>query len=209
VPTIRAKGVAIMKRFAVAIALAMAAPFGFFGAPVLSAQVTGGQAPGPQDIEVKSPLLVQISLASKPGHHSLSEVPFDTTQTFKETRQYVCDKARVEHVTVLKRRISHSILGHYPTSRDKVKLVIGAKLSTAWFAQRVDLTLGLYDGEKKIKSETWNSLRIGRDSTMGVMGGSSSKTEELTVEMSEQELATLFAEGHELTIKVLVAINDN
>ncbi|HVT16426.1 MAG TPA: hypothetical protein VHQ90_09650 [Thermoanaerobaculia bacterium] len=182
---------------------------GFFGARVFSAQITGGQAPGTQDVEVKSPLLVQVSLAPKPGHPSLLELPFESTLTFRGTRQYVCDKARVEHVTIFKHRTSSASFGHYPTPRDKVRLVIGARLSTAWFAQRIDLTLGLYDGEKKIKSESWNGLRIGRDSTMGVMGGSNSKTEELKIELSDQDLAALLAEGHELKVKVLVAINDN
>jgi hypothetical protein len=176
-----------------------------------SGQVTGGQAPSAErpdtakqvvDIDIKSPLLVQVSLLPKPGGLALPKRPFDATQTFKETRQYVCDKARVEYVTVVKRKASH----------DRVRLLIATKLSTDWFAQRVDLTLGLYDGEQQIKSQAWSRVRIGHEnfaSAIGVFGTSSSKTKELEVELSQAELEELFAEGHAPAVKVLVAINDD
>jgi hypothetical protein len=172
------------------------------------AQVTGGQAPPeeqktvappaqPVDVEVPCPLLVQVSLLpTKPGGRTLLVLPTDGTQTFR-TRQYVCDKARVEYVQLLKRKASH----------DKIRVAITAGLSTGWFAQRVTMTLGLYDGERQLKTETWK-LRIGRDN-MFVAGSSSSKTGKIEVELSQQELDDLFAEGHAPTVKVLVAINDD
>lgn len=90
------------------------------------AQVTGGQAPQEEqkpappapveDIEVPSPLLVQVSLLpTRPGGRDLVNMSFDSTQTFK-TRQYVCDKARVEYVRLAKRH----------GSRGKVKIVATA-----------------------------------------------------------------------------------
>src|SRR6202035_833803 len=122
-----------MKRLAMLLVLPMLVSIS------ASAQVTGGQAPpeeqkaiapGPQiieDIEVKSPLLVQVSLLPvKPGGRSLLVIPLESTQTFR-TRQYVCDKARVEYVRLLKRKASH----------DKIRVLIAAGFSTDWFAQRV------------------------------------------------------------------------
>jgi hypothetical protein len=171
-----------------------------------SAQVTGDQAPPdaapsappsqPADVEVPCPLLVQVSLLpTKTGSRSLLSLPLDGTQTFR-TRQYVCDRARVEYVRLLKRKASH----------DKIRVLISAGFSTEWFAQRITATLGLYDGEKQLKSETWK-LRIGREG-MFVAGSSSSKAKEIEVELSQQELADLFAAGRAPTVKVLVAIND-
>jgi hypothetical protein len=172
----------------------------------LSAQVTGGQAPAPEqkpappapveDIEVPSPLLVQVSLLpTKPGGRSLVTMSFESTQTFK-TRQYVCDKARVEYVRLIKREARHG----------KIRVLIAAGLSTDWFAQRLHLTVGLYDGDKQIKAESWK-LRIGRDN-IGVIGSSSGKAREIEVELTQEELAALFAEGHAPTVKVLVAIDE-
>ncbi len=172
------------------------------------AQVTGGQAPPdaapaapppqPADVEVPCPLLVQVSLLpTKPGGRSLLSMPPESTQTFK-TRQYVCDKARVEYVRLAKRKASH----------DKIRVVVTAGLSTDWFAQRVTMTLGLYDGEKQLKSEAWK-LRIGHDNfASGSVFGASSKAKEIEVELSQQELEDLFAAGHAPTVKVQVAIND-
>lgn len=173
------------------------------------AQVTGGQAPQEEqkpappapveDIEVPSPLLVQVSLLpTKPGGRDLVNMSFDSTQTFK-TRQYVCDKARVEYVRLAKRH----------GSRGKVKIVATAGLSTDWFAQRLHLTVGLYDGDKQIKSETWK-VRIGHDnfaSSMLMIGSASSKSRDLEVELTPQEVDDLFAPGHAPIVKVLVAID--
>jgi hypothetical protein len=89
---------------------------------------------------------------------------------------------------------------------DKLRVLIAAGFSTEWFAQRITATLGLYDGERQIKSETWQ-LRIGREG-MFVAGSSSSKAKEIEVELSQQELEDLFATGHAPTVKVLVVIND-
>jgi hypothetical protein len=189
---------------------------GLLGASVLAAQVTGGQAPPearpaapPQDIDVPSPLLIKVSLVPKAGGRSVVDLPMDAVKTFKETRQYVCDKARVEVVSVVK-HTKHSGLGMgtYHSGKDRALLVIAAQLTTEWFAQRVDVTLSLYDGDKQIKSETWKSLRIGRDG-IGVMGSSSSKTQELTIDLTDKALAAVFEEGHEPTVRVLMAINDN
>jgi hypothetical protein len=173
------------------------------------AQVTGGQAPPastnpapppqPEDIEVPPPLLVQISLLpAKPGGRDLLNMSLDSTQTFK-TRQYVCDKARVEYVRLAKRQ----------GSRGKIKVVATAGLSTEWFAQRLHLTIGLYDGDKQLKSEVWK-VRIGHDnfaSSMLMIGSATSKTRDLEVELTPQELADLFADGHAPTVKVTVAID--
>jgi hypothetical protein len=171
-----------------------------------AAQVTGGQAPQQEqkpappapveDIEVPSPLLVQVSLLpTKPGGRSLATMSFESTQIFK-TRQYVCDKARVEYVRLIKREARHN----------KIRVLIAAGLSTDWFAQRLHLTVGLYEGDKQIKAESWK-LRIGRDN-IGVIGSSSSKAREIEVELTPQELADLFADGHAPTVKVLVAIDE-
>lgn len=194
-----------MKRAAILILLAV------FACATASAQVTGGQAPTEEqkvappapveDIDVPSPLLVQVSLLpTKPGGRSLITMSFESTQTFK-TRQYVCDKARVEYIRLTKRQ----------GSRGKVKVVATAGLSTEWFAQRLHLTIGLYDGDKQFKSETWK-LRIGHDnfaSGMLMIGSASSKMRDLEVELTPQELADLFAEGHAPTVKVLVAIDQD
>ncbi len=173
-----------------------------------SAQVTGEQAPPEQkpalppqgeDIDVPSPLLVQVSLLpTKPGGRSLVTMSIDSTQTFK-TRQYVCDKARVEYVRLAKRQGSHG----------KVKVVATGGLSTDWFAQRLHMTMGLYDGDRQLKSETWK-LRIGHDnfaSGMLAIGSASSKAKDIEIELTPQELADLFTEGHAPTVKVLVAID--
>ena len=181
----------------------------FFSAAQSSAQVTGAQAPPdeqksvppPQleDIEVPSPLLVQVALLpTKLGGRDLVNMSIDSTQTFK-TRQYVCDKARVEYVRLAKRQGSHG----------KVKIVATAGLSTDWFAQRLHLTVGLYDGDKLLKSDTWK-MRIGHDnfaSGMLMIGSASSKSKDIEIELTPQELADLFAEGHAPTVKVLVAID--
>lgn len=183
--------------------------FPLLGSVGASAQVTGGQAPPeeqkvtapvqPADVEVPCPLLVQVSLLpTKPGGRSLLVMSPESTQTFR-TRQYVCDKARVEYVRLTKRKASH----------EKIRAVVTAGLSTDWFAQRVTMTLGLYDGDRQLKSETWK-LRIGHDNfASGSLFGASSKAKEIEVELSQQELVDLFAAGHAPTVKVLVAINDD
>ncbi len=190
-------------RWLISLALALTVT-----SPTASGQVTGGQAPPdvvapappPQseDVEVPCPLLVQVSLLpTKPGGRSLLAMPLDGTQTFR-TRQYVCDKARVEYVRLAKRKASH----------DKIRVVITAGLSTDWFAQRVTMTLGLYDGDRLVKSDAWK-LRIGHDNfASGSVFGASSKAKEIEVELSHQDLEDLFAAGHAPTVKVLVAIND-
>jgi hypothetical protein len=73
------------------------------------------------------------------------------------------------------------------------------------------LTIGLYDGDRQIKSQTWKA-KIGHDnfaSSMLMIGSATSKSRDLEAELTPQELADLFAEGHAPTIKVLVAIDND
>jgi hypothetical protein len=172
-----------------------------------SAEVTGGHASPDagklEDVEVQSPLLVQISLlptdTRTPGTYTIgAQGARDLAHMPVNASQNVCDKARVQYVRVTKLKAPN----------DKVRLAILASLSTDWFAQSVTVTIRLVDGEKQIKSQTWN-VRIGRDINMGVWGESSSKSRELDVDLATSDLETLFAEGHAPTVRVQVAIDDD
>jgi hypothetical protein len=196
------------------LAIGTIALVGFLGASVLRAQVIGGQAPPdphspPADIDVPSPLLIKVSLAPRSRGQSILDLPVNAVRTFRQTSQYVCDKARIEVVTVARHTTRTGIgTGTYHSGHEKTVLVVAARITTGWFAQRVDVRLSLYDGEREVKSEVWNSLRIGRDG-IGVIGSSSSKTQELELDLSDKDVLTAFSEGHEPTIRVLLAINDN
>jgi hypothetical protein len=82
------------------------------------------------------------------------------------TSRYVCDQARVEHITVRKTT----------DRRREVLIEVSALLSSAWMRQDVNLTVSLIVNGKVVKSDEFRSLRsvtpkrIGQRATLRSLG---------------------------------------
>src|SRR5687768_15946041 len=132
----------LVHRLAASAALALAA------ATPLVGQVTATQAPTPTPSQEICPLQLDFDLS--PHLAKLREAP-EGTAVSASTSRYVCDKARVEHITVRK-----------TTDRPReVLLEVSALLSSKWMRQDVNLTVSLLVNGQVVKSEQFRSLTIG------------------------------------------------
>lgn len=109
-----------------------------------------GKAPEPK--EIPSPMLLEISLGEKNGGKALAD-PSVKGRTYYETKGFVCDKAQVTKVTVIKRE----------KKGGGIDLEVTPVLKTGWPRQDVDLRVALIGAEKEVQAKTWDHLTIGAD----------------------------------------------
>lgn len=170
----------------------------------LTAQVTARQGtpeeerlPGEASplTEVPSPMVLEINLAAAKLHLR----PIDSVLTNQETAKFVCDKATVPQVQIRKKR----------ARKGKVLLEIAPLLRTDWMRQDIDLTVAFLAADgKELGKRVWDDLTIGNDNYSMFVFGSQSKSPKLEVQLSEEELAALYADGAGPSLKIIVDIQD-
>lgn len=126
------------------------------------------------------------------------------SQIVTKTGSYVCDKARVESVTVTKE-----------TDRPReVLLDISVLLSTKWMRQDVNLTVSLLVNGETVKSEEFRSLTIGDPSANWAarnvaFAGSSSKARGLRLWVKRAKFDEWFGSGSAPAVRVVMEVADH
>jgi hypothetical protein len=175
---------------------------GFFFAINSGAQVTAHHAEEPKaeaDVEVASPMVVEVKLP--PSFGSISPKPGSAFQKeFTETRRFVCDKARVEHLKVSRStdKQGHAVISFEP------------KVSTGWYRQHVKLKLEVVAGEKTLLTEEARFVAGTENaaSALGVWGSSTSKTKGAELLVDEAAWKATFADGGAPIVRMTLAIKE-
>ncbi|HBL29277.1 MAG TPA: hypothetical protein DD490_20795 [Acidobacteria bacterium] len=180
-----------------------------FSALPLASQVTASQ-PTPEQIREMTgapqelcPLLLEINLARTEKKRAIADLP--TPGSWIENRglsRYVCDKAQVRSVSLLRER----------EKKGKVLLVASPRLTTGWMRQDVNVTVQLIvNGEVKL-SEKWEELTIGTEegaaAALGMWGTSSSKAPKTEWWVPAEDLQSWFGDGNEVKLRLLLEIEE-
>jgi hypothetical protein len=158
-------------------------------------QLTASQAPtpAPQQATELCPLQLDVDLtkATAAGGQSFLKMP-EKGGIVMPSGRYVCDKARVQSITVRKEKDRNR----------EVLLNVSALLSTEYVRQDVNLTIQLLvNGEVK-QTEQWRSLTIGtNEGAAGYIpfGGSSPKVREGKWWIKRVDFDNWFGEGSKLS----------
>jgi len=170
-------------------------------APALG-QVTASQAPtpAPQQVTEICPLQLDVDLAKATavGGQSFIKMP-EKGGIVMPTSRYVCDKARVQSITVRKEK----------DRKREVLLNVSALLSTEYVRQDVNLTIQLLvNGEVK-QTEQWRSLTIGTNQGAAAyipFGGSSPKVREGKWWIKRADFDSWFGEGSKPSVRVMLEV---
>src|ERR1700674_1728883 len=205
-----------MRKAEIALLLLIVAGRGaaLFAATSSKAQVSAhqGELPPETEVEVASPMVVEVRLPSSFG--SVSPPPGRALQReFSETHRFVCDKARIERLTVSR------------TTDKQGRAVISfePKVSSGWFRQHVRLKLEVVAGNKTLVAEEVRLVigtesagaeamaeRLGktRASALGLWGTSSTKAQAAELTLDETTWKAAFADGAAPVVRMTLAIED-
>lgn len=154
------------------------------------------------DVEIANPMLFEIPVAKLDGANALRNVapksePFKTRQT----RKYVCDKARVEEIKLT--------TGKLREKANTVSLELAVTVASGWFRQDVDVTLDFLDpdGKKILPTRHWDDETIGNNVAIGY-GGKTKVLKTETAAFSFAELERLGAMDRPSMVRILVEIQD-
>jgi hypothetical protein len=182
-----------------------------------AAQVTAHQGTAqdtgqPDSVTVKSPMVVDVAIPPwKLGAHDRP-----TAWTSTETERFVCDKARVKQLRVVRSPRPLEIRvgpGMHPWTKGAfMELEVTPTLTTGWYRQDVDLTIILFeaDGKTVLGRKMWDDLTIGQEtaaSAIGAWGSSSSKSPTLVVGLTKEMVSRFEGEG--LQARIIVDIQDD
>jgi len=161
----------------------------------------------PDSVAVESPMVVDVAIpAWKPG---VRDRP--TAWTSSGTERFVCDRARVKQLRVVRspRPLEiHVGPGMHPWTKGAfMELEVTPTLTTEWYRQDVNLTIMLLeaDGKTVLGRQLWSDLTIGKEnaaSAIGMWGSSSSKSPTLVVGLSKEMVARFESEGLQARIVV-------
>jgi hypothetical protein len=178
-------------------------------AQVTARQGTAQDTEQPESVTVDSPMVVDVDIpAWRPDARDRP-----TAWTSKGTERFVCDKARVEQLRVVRSPrplVMRVGPGMHPWTKGAfMELEVTPTLTTEWYRQDIDLTITLFeaDGKTVLGKKFWDHLTIGREnaaSKLGVWGSSSSKSPTLVVGLSQEMVARFESEG--LKVRIVVDI---
>lgn len=177
------------------------------GSTLALAQVVASQAPTPtpRPQQELCPLQLDVDLRQLEGAagHTIVSMPAGGSLSTR-TAQYVCDKARVESISLTKE-----------TDRPReVLITVNALLSSGWMRQDVNLTVSLLvNGEVK-KSEVFQALTIGDPNANWAarnvsFAGSSSKTRGLRFWLKRAQFNEWFGPESSPSVRVTMAVVDD
>jgi len=166
----------------------------------------------PDSVTVKSPMVVDVAIPPwKPGARDRP-----TAWTSTETERFVCDKARVKQLRLVRSPRPLEIRvgpGMHPWTKGAfMELEVTPTLTTGWYRQDVNLTIMLLeaDGKTVLGRKFWDDLTIGQEnaaSAIGAWGSSSSKSPTLVVGLSKEMVARFEGEG--LQARIIVDIQED
>ena len=169
----------------------------------VAGQVTAKQAPTPVSLDQEiCPLQLDFDLS--PHLAKLREAPPGRAVVSAPTSTYVCDKARVENITVRK-----------ATDRPReVLLEVSAMLSSKWMRQDVNLTVSLLVNGQVVKSEQFRSLTIGDPNANWAarnvsFAGSSSKERGLRFWIKRAQFNEWFGPASKPVVRVVMEVVDH
>ncbi len=187
-----------------AIALALAVT-GSAEAQVEARQATAADLQQEELVEVPSPMLLEIPLGASETRKSLGD-PTVSGRTYYDTKKFVCDKARVKLISVMKR----------PADRGGLDVEIMPMVSTGWPRQDIDLTVALIGADgKEVRKKVWDDLTVGADdSALNKWGGligpiaSSTKRPQAKFSFGRGEFEALFQGEAQPRLRVIVDIQE-
>jgi hypothetical protein len=144
-------------------------------------------------------MLLDIPLGEGPGK-SLGD-PSVNGRTLYGTKKFVCDKARVPKITVLKK-----------ARRDgSIDFEVTPTITSEWPRQDIDLKIAMVFEGKELQAKTWDDLTVGADDSvankMGAMWASSSKRPIATFSFKKGEFENLF-QGAGPVLRIIVDIQE-
>jgi len=168
--------------------------------------IDAGKRPDPPpDIEVPSPMLLELAVARPDGSSELQGVDVERGQerlawATAETQRYVCDKAKVTGARIVQTRPA--------TKRSPPRFEVSATLRSGWYRQDVNVTLTLATaaGEQLVKHRV-TDLTIGNNSGGPFSGGL--QIVRAPFSPSAGQHVSLLAEREPLRLSILVEINDD
>jgi hypothetical protein len=144
--------------------------------------------------EVASPMLLEVSLAATDERRALWQLEPGLSFVARETRDFVCDQARVTHLMVTRGK----------EKRGRVPLTISPSLTSGWYRQDIDLTVVLETGDGKVLGKrTWDDLTIGN---AGGPYAGRPKSPELELSLPQETWEREFADGKSPKVRILVEI---
>lgn len=182
-----------------ALALTFATAAAPAAAQVSARQATPPEATGEELVEIPDPMLLDVPLAEGAGK-SLAD-PTVNGRTLYGTKKYVCDKARVPKITVLKK-----------ARRDGgIDLEVTPTITSGWPRQDIDLKVAIITNDKELHAKTWDDLTVGADESaankMGAMWASSTKMPTAVFKFKKGEFESLF-KGDGPTLRIIVDIQE-
>jgi len=156
--------------------------------------------------EIPDPMLLEVSLGAKGESGKPLSDPGVKGRTYYDTKGFVCDKARVPKILVMKR----------PNKKGGIDLEITPTLATGWPRQDIDLTVALVRGDQTIQKKVWDDLTIGADdstankltalSPIAGFAGSSTKRPAAVFSFGPGEFEKLFDDGEAPKLRLIVDI---
>jgi hypothetical protein len=168
-------------------------------AQVSARQATPPEATGEESVEIPDPMLLDVPLTGGAGK-SLAD-PSVNGRTLYGTKKFVCDKARVPKITVLKK----------PRRDGGLDLEVTPTVTSEWPRQDIDLKVAIVMDGKELQNKTWDDLTVGADDSaankMGAMWASSTKILTAVFRFKKGEFESLF-EGSGPTLRIIVDIQE-
>jgi len=144
--------------------------------------------------EIASPMLLEVSLAGTDQRRALWQLEDGLSFVARETGRFVCDKARVTHVIVMRGK----------EKKGRVPLTIASYLTSGWYRQDVDLTVVLETGDGRVLGKrTWDDLTIGNNG--GPYAGRP-RSPELELALADEVWRAEFADGKQPKLRILLEI---
>jgi len=174
--------------------------------PRLGAQVEGRTATPaelglPETVEVKSPMLLEISLGASGEKRSFADAEVQG-RTIYDTKKFVVDKARVPKVFIRKR----------PKGRT-MELEVTPTITTTWYRQDIDVLVALIgpDG-KEVARQLWDDLTVGDDNSvanrmgMAVAAPAQTRHPTATFKLPQADFDALFTGAKPPLIRLVLTI---
>lgn len=146
------------------------------------------------DVEVPNPMLLEVKLLKIGRRPGLLELKAGETWFSTETAQFVCDRARVQRVSVT--RIDRR--------KKATRFRAEAMITSGWYRQDVDLTMTIQTASGRVLGrKVWDDLTIGN---AGGPYSGSTKVPKVEFYVPDDQLEATFSGDAPAAMKILIEI---
>lgn len=146
------------------------------------------------DVDVPNPMLLEVKLLKIGRRPGLLELKAGETWFSTETAQFVCDRARVQRVSVT--RIDRR--------KKATRFRAEAMISSGWYRQDVDLTMTIQTASGRVLGrKVWDDLTIGN---AGGPYSGSTKVPKVEFYVPDDQLEATFSGDAPAVMKILIEI---